>query len=186
MAGPGGDDHYGVLGVAEDASAQQIRQAYLRLARTHHPDFHEASGDGSRVANEREMQRINQAWTVLGDPARRRDYDERRRSGAGAATVGERVRPEPADYTFVPVDDDDTDYAALIDDAVEGTEVPAWMQLLPVMLVLGGIALFIFGVMVNLAPLLTLGLISSAAGLIGFLASPALAIARSRSHENGR
>lgn len=186
MAGSERNDHYGVLGVAEDASAAQIRQAYLRLARTHHPDFHEASGDGSRVSNEREMQRINQAWTVLGDPARRRAYDERLRSGEGAAVAGDRVRPEPADYTFVPFDDDDTDYAALIDDAVEGTEVPTWMQLLPVLLLLGGIALFIFGVMVNLAPVLTVGLISSVVGVIGFLASPALAIARSRSHENGR
>lgn len=186
MAGSEREDHYSVLGVTEDASAAQIRQAYLRLARTHHPDFHEASGDGSRVSNEREMQRINQAWTVLGDPARRRDYDERRRSAAGATTAGERVRPEPADYTFVPFDDDDTDYAALIDDAVEGTEVPTWMQLLPVLLLLGGIALFIFGVMINLAPVLTVGLISSVLGVLGFLASPALAIARSRSHENGR
>ncbi len=186
MAGSDRTDHYSVLGVAEDASPAQIRQAYLRLARAHHPDFHEASGDGSRLANEREMQRINQAWTVLGDPAGRRVYDERRRFGEGAEVVGQRVRPEPADYSFVPFDDDDTDYAALIDDAVEGTGVPTWMQLLPAGLVLGGISLLILGVMINLSPLLSLGLVSSVLGVLGFLASPALAIARSRSHESGR
>lgn len=179
-------DHYATLGVTEDASPAQIRQAYLRLARTHHPDFHESAGDGSRVANEREMQRINQAWTILGDPARRHAYDERRRSGASAEGMGERVRPEPADYTFIPYDDDDTDYAALIDDAVEGTGVPTWMQVLPAALLLGGIALLVISVMVNLPLLLSLGLIGVVLGTIGFLASPALAIARSRSHESGR
>ena len=183
MAGSDRIDHYAVLGVAEDASAAQVRQAYLRLARTHHPDFHEASGDGSRVANEREMQRINQAWTVLGDPIRRRAYDDLRRAGDGVDPAGVRVRPEPADYSFVPYDDDDTDYASLIDDAVEGTGVPAWMQILPVAFLLGGIALLVTSVMVNLPVLLSLGLIGVVLGTLGFLASPALAIARSRSHE---
>jgi len=174
-------DHYAVLGVSQTATAPEIRRAYLRLARTHHPDFHEATDADSRASNEREMQRINQAWTVLGDPVRRQQYDDRRR--VGAADPDTRFRPEPADYTFVPFDDDDTDYAALIDDAVEGTGVPAWMQLFPVGLVLGGIALFILGVMINLSAVLSLGVIGIVLGSLGFLASPALAISRSRSHE---
>ncbi|MBU6330207.1 MAG: J domain-containing protein [Acidobacteria bacterium] len=182
MTRTGDTDHYAVLGVAESASTAEIRRAYLGLARTHHPDFHESTDAASRSANEREMQRINQAWTVLSDPDRRRRYDEQRRT----PMVEERFRPAPADYTFVPFDDDDTDYAALIDDAVEGTGVPAWMQLLPVLLLLGGIAGIILGVMVNLSVLLSLGLIGMVLGGLGFLASPALAIARSRSHERPR
>ena len=175
-------DHYAVLGVSETAETAEIRRAYLRLARTHHPDFHEATDAGSRASNEREMQRINQAWTVLGDPVRRRQYDDRRRDPDVDEGEG-RFRPAPADYSFVPFDDDDTDYAALIDDAVEGTGVPAWLQLFPVGLVLGGIALFILGVMINLSAVLSLGVIGIVLGSLGFLASPALAISRSRSHE---
>ena len=186
MAASDAVDHYGVLGVARSASPAELRRAYLALARSHHPDFHESGDDAARSANEREMQRINQAWTVLGDPERRRSYDERRAAAATDTGSEGRFRPEPARYDFVPFDEDDTDYAALIDDAVEGTGVPAWMQLLPVALVLGGIALFILGVMINLAPVLTLGVIASVLGLLGFVASPALAIARSRSHESNR
>jgi curved DNA-binding protein CbpA len=186
MAASDAVDHYAVLGVSESAPATEIRRAYLGLARAHHPDFHEAGDEAARSANEREMQRINQAWTILGDPTRRRGYDERRR--AAQPGTDSRPRPEPARYDFVPYDDEDidTDYSALIDDAVEGTEVPRWMQLLPVALLLGGIALFILGVMINLSPLLSLGLVSAVLGVLGFLASPAIAISRSRSHESRR
>ena len=128
MAASDAVDHYAVLGVSESAPATEIRRAYLGLARAHHPDFHEAGDEAARSANEREMQRINQAWTILGDPTRRRGYDERRR--AAQPGTDSRPRPEPARYDFVPYDDEDidTDYSALIDDAVEGTEVPRWMQ----------------------------------------------------------
>ncbi len=181
MGAADSEDLYGVLGVSATASATEIRRAYLRLARTHHPDFHHSTDGDVRAANEREMQHINRAWTVLGDPIRRQQYDDRRT--APAAGADQRFRPAPADYTFVPFDDDDTDYASLIDDAVEGTGVPAWMQLLPAALLLGGIALIILGVMVNLSVLLSFGLIAVVLGALGFLASPALAISRSRSHE---
>lgn len=176
-----GIDHYAVLGVTESAATAEIRRCYLRLAREHHPDFHESTDASSRAKNEREMQRINQAWTVLGDPVRREAYDARRRGDDEASTS--RFRPSPADYTFVPFDDDDTDYSALIDDAVEGTGIPRWMQLLPVLLMMGGVAVIILGVMVNLSFLLSLGVIGIVLGLLGFLASPVVAIARSRSHE---
>jgi curved DNA-binding protein CbpA len=179
-----GIDHYAALGVSESATTPEIRRSYLRLAREHHPDFHESTDASSRAENERKMQRINQAWTVLGDPARREAYDLRRRGADESSAT--RFRPAPADYAFVPFDDDDTDYAALIDDAVEGTGVPRSLQLLPAALVLGGIAVFIVGVMINLSPLLSLGLVCSVLGLLGFLASPAIAISRSRSHESRR
>ncbi|MEY2403076.1 MAG: molecular chaperone DnaJ [Acidimicrobiaceae bacterium] len=58
--------HYDVLGVAVSASRADIHAAYLALARRHHPD---AGGD--EVA----MRRVNQAWAVLSDTARRRRYD---------------------------------------------------------------------------------------------------------------
>jgi hypothetical protein len=66
--------HYEVLGVAPGAGRDEIRAAYRRAARRHHPDT--AGGD------ERRMAALNEAWSVLGDPRRRSEYD--RSIGDGA------------------------------------------------------------------------------------------------------
>jgi curved DNA-binding protein CbpA len=76
-------DHYAVLGVPRTASHAEIRAAFRRLARAHHPD---ASG-GDPVA-EREFKRVARAWAVLGDASRRRIYDQRH-SGPTFGTPGE-------------------------------------------------------------------------------------------------
>jgi len=66
---------YDVLGVAANASPEALRSAYLERAREVHPDrWIDASGAEREVA-ERRMQDLTQAWSVLGDPARRRRYD---------------------------------------------------------------------------------------------------------------
>ncbi len=85
----GDADHYQVLGVSPQADDEAIRQAYRKLARSFHPDV---AGD----AGVDMMKRINAAYHVLGDPARRRDYDERR-NGAFVPQPGPRSRPpQPA------------------------------------------------------------------------------------------
>lgn len=61
-------DHYRVLGAARDASAHDLREAYRRAARAAHPDRHGA-------ASSERMAEVNEAWRVLGDPVRRRNYD---------------------------------------------------------------------------------------------------------------
>ncbi len=62
-------DHYRVLGVARDASTHEIRRAYRRLARRHHPDHNPASnGDAQFVA-------LARAYEILNDPAQRARYD---------------------------------------------------------------------------------------------------------------
>ena len=61
-------NHYEVLGVSRDATPAQIRSAFRRLARAHHPDT-SVSGSADTLAP------INDAWQVLGDPDRRRAYD---------------------------------------------------------------------------------------------------------------
>lgn len=61
------DDPYAVLGVPVDAAHDDIRRAWLHLARRHHPDH---GGDAAA------MQAVNEAWAVLGDPARRRRWDD--------------------------------------------------------------------------------------------------------------
>ena len=70
--------HYDVLGVPPSASADQIREAFRRLAREHHPDRAVASG---RVGGEASMAEINEAYRVLNDPARRAVYDASLRGG---------------------------------------------------------------------------------------------------------
>jgi DnaJ-class molecular chaperone len=64
-------DYYEVLGVKRDATEQQIRQAYRKLARKHHPDVN----PGDRVAEER-FKDINEANEVLSDPEKRKRYDQ--------------------------------------------------------------------------------------------------------------
>jgi len=60
-------NHYEVLGVSQDATPSQIRSAFRRLARAHHPDT-SVSGSAASLAP------INDAWRVLGDPELRRAY----------------------------------------------------------------------------------------------------------------
>ncbi|MBV8983144.1 MAG: J domain-containing protein [Acidimicrobiia bacterium] len=78
--------HYEVLGVSTSANAEEIKRAYRRMARRHHPDV---AGSDDAV-----MQRLNQAWAVLGDPAQRLAYD--RALGIGSSNTSYRsARPSP-------------------------------------------------------------------------------------------
>lgn len=65
---------YDVLGVRHGAPPEEVRRAYVRLARQHHPDLVEP---GRREEAEHRMRVINEAWAVLGDPGRRSALDDR-------------------------------------------------------------------------------------------------------------
>jgi curved DNA-binding protein len=99
MAGPSLDykDYYAVLGVPKTASQAEIKKAFRKLAREHHPDA--KPGDD---VSERRFKEINEANEVLSDPGRRKQYDElganwesisRSRAGGGPG-------PGPAGYPF--------------------------------------------------------------------------------------
>ena len=64
-------DYYRTLGVAKTATEKDIKQAFRKLARKHHPDVN----PGDKAA-ESKFKDINEAYEVLGDPEKRKKYDE--------------------------------------------------------------------------------------------------------------
>ncbi|UNK46526.1 DnaJ C-terminal domain-containing protein [Arthrobacter sulfonylureivorans] len=72
-------DFYKILGVSKDASDADIKKAYRKLARTHHPDTN--SGD---AASEKKFKDVSEAYSVLSDPQEREQYDAIRAMGSGA------------------------------------------------------------------------------------------------------
>lgn len=74
-------DYYAILGVPRNASAEEIKKAFRKLARQHHPDKAK-----DKKAGEEKFKEINEAYEVLGDPANRKKYDQlgaRWKDGAG-------------------------------------------------------------------------------------------------------
>jgi molecular chaperone DnaJ len=76
-------DYYALLGVSADASAKEVTKAYRKLARQFHPD----QNPGDDVAEER-FKEVSAAYDVLGDEAKRKEYDEVRRLGPMAGGLG--------------------------------------------------------------------------------------------------
>ncbi len=64
-------DYYQTLGVARTVSADEIKQAFRKLARVHHPDVAK-----NKATGEAKFKEINEAYEVLGDPEKRKRYDE--------------------------------------------------------------------------------------------------------------
>ncbi len=63
-------DYYAILGVPRDASEEDIKKAFRKLARRYHPDVAR-----DKKAAEEKFKEINEAYEVLSDPAKRRKYD---------------------------------------------------------------------------------------------------------------
>ena len=85
-------NYYKILGVAKNASEKEIKAAYRKLARKHHPDVN----PGNKEAEAR-FKEINEAYEVLGDKEKRKRYDELGANweafGRGAGPAGARGWP---------------------------------------------------------------------------------------------
>jgi DnaJ-class molecular chaperone len=76
-------DPYEALGVKPDASAEDIKKAYRRLAKRYHPD-----STGGDKAKEDRFKEVSTAYDILGDPDKRARYDSMRRGGFGGPGGG--------------------------------------------------------------------------------------------------
>ena len=100
-------DYYAALGVPRDADAEQIKKAYRKLARQHHPDISGTAG------TEAKFKEIGEAYATLKDPEKRAAYDE-----LGRRPAGQEFAPPPQwthEYASGAQSFEDIDLADLLD-----------------------------------------------------------------------
>lgn len=91
-------DPYAILGLSRRATHDEIGRAYRALLRAHHPDTRRPTDASRSAVSDAVLQQVLATHAVLGDPARRADYDRyttpRQRTG-DVPTAPSRVRQPP-------------------------------------------------------------------------------------------
>lgn len=163
-------DPYEVLGVARDATPEQLRRAYVEQARRHHPDRHLQSSPAVRTEADRRMREVNEAWAVVSDPSRRPE--------------------EPPPRPFQPFDEgiDEDDPRDAPDIPYRPVQRPSSSQrvatLAPALLFAAAVAIGVLGLFLGAPGLLALGGGLFVLSCAGFLVLPLLALGRAR-HDEG-
>ena len=187
-----GVTHYEVLGLRPDASPEEIRRAYLHLAREHHPDRHGA--DAARLdAAERRMRDINAAWAVLGDADQRARYD-RTLAGAAGPAVTSGGSPESTVHRpstefrpyFDEDEDDDDSWRYEPDEFDPATSVGRFLGAGPPLLLLAGFGLLAVSLVVGFRPLAAVAVACLLLAAVLFLGAPLAAVLKSQIHEQRR
>ena len=88
-------DYYKILGLEKSASADDIKKAYRKLARKHHPDVNPNDNEAKKM-----FQQINEANEVLSDPEKRKKYDEYGENWKHADQFEEQRRQQSSGPTF--------------------------------------------------------------------------------------
>lgn len=171
-------NHYEVLGVEAKAQGDEVHQAYVRLARRHHPDFFVSASPKERAAAEARMREINEAWSVLGDVESRRRYDE---------SLGLHLS---TNTPFLPFDtgEDDPDPLSMVDipyrvEPEDVLERRRFVMMAPVGAAMLGVLMLLFAFLMNSAPLFKGALVIFGVAVAGFLAMPLLALNFSKRDE---
>lgn len=82
---------YGVLGVSQSASKEEIQGAYRSLAKKYHPDLNPGNAEA-----EHQFKKINEAYEVLKDPQKRKEYDQKQGTvKAGQTHSSTKTKPSP-------------------------------------------------------------------------------------------
>ncbi len=131
--------HYEVLGIDRHSSRAEIRMAYVALARDLHPDRLVGADPELRADSARAMQAVNDAWRVLGDPARRIDYDRQLAAASSPASDGSRTGPLVDVDVDVDVDPRDVPLRPPPDLAASLVRSLPWVAILGVL-----VAIFVF------------------------------------------
>jgi curved DNA-binding protein len=90
-------DYYEILGVSKDASSEEIKKVYRRLARQYHPDLN----PGNKEAEEK-FKTIGEAYEILSDSSRRSQYDQFSRYWQQNGFAGNKQTPKPKGWDSRP------------------------------------------------------------------------------------
>lgn len=166
-------DPYEVLGVGRDATSAEVRRAYLEQARRFHPDHHLGSSAAAQAEAEQRMRDVNDAWSVLRDPDRRRRLDA--------------DRPPAPFRPFSPVDEDEEDPRDVPDvpyrPAAPMSGLDRVATLGPALLFAASVAVAALAGFLRIGPVLGLAGVLFLLSCVGFLLVPLRALGRARQDE---